>query len=123
MLTRKEPGNCSMRTKYNAKVTWVDGIRFPSKLEANRYVELKLLLQAGQISNLILQPSFILQEDFRDRYGKKQRAIKYVADFQYMEGNEEVVEDTKGYKDNAVWKIKKKMFLKLYSQYDFRIIE
>lgn len=112
-----------MRTKYNAKVTYVDGIRFASKLEANRYVELKLLLRAGQITDLILQPSFMLQEGFRDRYGKKQRAIKYVADFQYMEGNEEVVEDTKGYKDNAVWKIKKKMFLKLYPQYDFRIIE
>lgn len=111
------------RTKYNAKVTYVDDIRFASKLEANRYVELKLLLQAGQISNLILQPAFVLQEGFRDRYGKAQRPIKYVADFQYIEGDEEVVEDTKGYKDNAVWRIKKKMFLKLYSQYDFRIIE
>ena len=111
------------RTKYNAKVTSVDGIRFASKLEANRYVELKLLLQAGQISNLILQPSFVLQEGFRDRTGKKQRAIKYVADFQYAEEGAEVVEDTKGYKNNAVWRIKEKMFLKLYPQYDFRIIE
>lgn len=112
-----------MRTKYNAKVTWIDGIRFASKLEAKRYRELKLLLNNGDISDLILQPSFVLQEGFKDRYGKKQRAIKYMADFQYKEGDEEVVEDTKGYKNNAVWRIKEKMFLKLYPQYDFRIIE
>jgi len=111
------------RTKYNAKATWVDNIRFASKLEANRYMQLKLLLQAGQIEDLILQPAFVLQEGFRDRTGKKQRAIKYMADFQYKEAGEEVVEDTKGYKNNAVWRIKEKMFLKLYPQYDFRIIE
>lgn len=110
------------RTKYNAKVTWVDDIRFASKFEANRYMQLKLLLQAGQISNLILQPAFVLQEGFRDRYGKAHLPIKYVADFQYVEEGEKIIEDTKGF-ENAVWKIKKKMFLKLYPQYDFRIIQ
>ncbi len=110
------------RTKYNARETWIDGIKFASKLEANRYVELKFLLQAGQISDLILQPAFVLQEGFRDRYGKAHLPIKYVADFQYIEEGEEVVEDTKGF-ENTVWRIKKKMFLKLYPQYDFRITE
>ncbi len=111
------------RQKYNAKKTAVDGIVFASKLEAGRYRELKLLVQAGQISDLILQPTFVLQDGFTDRYDKRQRPIKYVAEFQYVEEGQEVVEDTKGYRGIAVWRIKKKMFLKLYPQYDFRIIE
>lgn len=111
------------RTKYNAKKTIIDDIVFASKLEAGRYGQLKLLVQAGQISDLILQPKFVLQDGFTDRYGKRQRPITYIADFQYIEEGQEVVEDTKGYKNNAVWMIKKKMFLKWYPQYDFRIIE
>lgn len=111
------------RQKYNAKKTVIDGLTFASKLEAGRYRELKLLVQAGQISDLILQPKFVLQDGFTDRYGKRQRPIAYIADFQYVEEGQEVIEDTKGFRNNAVWMIKKKMFLKQYPQYDFRIIE
>lgn len=109
--------------KYNARKTIVDDIVFASRLEAGRYQQLKLLLLAGQISDLVLQPKFVLQAGFTDRYGKRQRPIAYIADFQYIEEEQEVVEDTKGYRGIAVWRIKKKMFLKLYPQYDFRIIE
>lgn len=41
-----------------AKPTFIDGIRFASMAEARRYSTLKLLLQAGEISNLELQPKF-----------------------------------------------------------------
>ncbi len=114
-----------MTNKYNAKRTEVDGITFASKAEANRYIELKLLQRAGEISCLKLQPVFKLQEPFIDRYGKKQRAIKYIADFIYADekgGMGTVVEEVKGFRGNAVWRLKKKMFLLHYPQYDLRII-
>lgn len=111
------------RHKFNAKKTTVDGITFDSKLEARRYTELKLLERAGTITDLQLQPKFLLQEKFKDRTGKTHRSIHYIADFQYVEDGVDVVEDTKGYKGVAVFNVKKKLFLYRYPEYDFRIIE
>lgn len=106
--------------KYRAKKTVIDGITFDSKGEASRYTELKLLEKAGVISDLELQPEFVLQDRFTDFSGAKQRAIKYRADFKYIEGDAEIVEDFKG-KQTAEFKLKKKMFLKRYPEFVFRI--
>ena len=106
--------------KYNAKKVKVDGIEFDSKKEAKRYFELKILEVAGVISNLILQPKFLLQESF-ERDGKKYRAIFYIADFEYIEDGKRIVEDVKGVKTD-IYKLKKKMFLKKYPQVVFKEI-
>jgi hypothetical protein len=105
--------------KYNAKRTEVDGIKFDSKAEAGRYVELKMLQKAGEISGLTLQPAFILQEPFKHPQHGSQRGIFYRADFKYVnkEGLE-VVEDVKGVLTD-VYKIKKKLFLMQYPHYLF----
>jgi Protein of unknown function (DUF1064). len=101
-------------SKYKAKKTIIDGITFDSKSEAKRYEELKLLQRGGAIQNLSLQPRFMLQEGFVNiDTGKKERAIEYVADFQYDEGDRTVVEDVKGFK-TADYKIKRKLFLHKY---------
>lgn len=42
------------KSKYGAVKTEVDGIKFDSKHEALRYQELRLLEQAGEITNLRL---------------------------------------------------------------------
>lgn len=83
-------------SKYNNKKTIVDNIKFDSKVEANRYIELKMLEKARKISDLELQPKFILQEQYINNKGEKIRAITYKADFCYLEGNKIVVEDVKG---------------------------
>jgi len=90
-------------------------IVFSSKKEMKRYIDLLMLLRADQISNLILQPKFLLQEEFTDNLCKKHRPIYYIADFQYidMEKQLRIVEDVKGVKTTE-YKIKRKMFLKLY---------
>ena len=44
--------------KYNARKVAVDGIAFDSVREARRYKELKLMQQAGKISDLRLQVPF-----------------------------------------------------------------
>ena len=108
-------------SKYKAKKTIIDGIIFASKSE-ERYEKLKELQSQGQIQNLSIQPRFMLQEGFVNiDTGKKERAIEYVADFQYDEGDRTVVEDVKGFK-TADYKIKRKLFIKKY-QSEYKHIE
>ena len=97
------------RQKYNARRTLYDGIWFASKREAARYAELNLLERAGEISDLKLQPSFELQPAFVHN-GKRERAIRYVADFEYIEKGVRIVEDVKGV-GTPVFKLKRKMML------------
>ena len=58
---------------------------------------LALLLAAGNIRNLKLQPEFTLQEAYTTLEGVRVRAIRYRADFTYYEGARglKVVEDVK----------------------------
>ena len=95
--------------KYRNKQVVIDGMPFPSKREADRYSELKLLYMAGEITGLKLQPVYELIPAI-----KKHRAIKYKADFEYTDkaGNF-IVEDVKGCK-TKVYKIKKKLFARKY---------
>ena len=94
-------------SKYKNQKTIIDGIEFDSIKEANRYTELKYLLQAKEIFNLRLQPKFILQQAFK-RNKKTYRKIEYLADFYYFDNKSQthVVEDVKGMK-TEVYKLKK----------------
>lgn len=98
----------------------MDGITFDSKKEAARYIELKYMVKAKEISNLELQPRFRLLEPFKYK-DKSIRAIDYIADFKYIDNNGvEFVEDVKG-KKTDVYNIKKKLFLNMYGEkYEFR---
>ncbi len=114
------------RSKYGARKALIYGITFASLAEGARYVELKLLEQAGAIVGLTCQPKHELLPSFRDAQGNYHRAIYYVADFQYSENGKVVIEDVKGGRatQTAVFKIKMKLFLYKYSRlYEFRIIE
>jgi hypothetical protein len=83
--------------KYGAKKTQQDGIQFDSIMESERYRDLKLLQQAGIISELETHPEFVLIEPFK-KFGKKKRGHKYKADFMYRdESGQMIVEDVKGY--------------------------
>jgi hypothetical protein len=89
-------------TKYGAKSVVLDGHRFPSKAEAKRYGELKLLQKAGEITGLELQPKFplVLPNGAEilirsDRYPNGRKAV-YRADFAYFTPARRVVEEVKG---------------------------
>lgn len=101
--------------KYFNKKVIVDGIKFDSKKEANRYNELKLLKRAGSIRDLELQPVFVLQPAYTNNKNEKVRAITYKADFIYFDTHLDryIVEDVKGYKTD-VYKLKKKLFEYVY---------
>lgn len=101
-------------SKFNAKPTHVDGIRFASKAESRRYSELKSLEGAGIISGLTLQPKFPL-------IVQGQKVCTYVGDFAYIEDAKFVVEDVKGH-PTPEYKIKRKLLLALTPGLDHREI-
>ena len=102
----------STMSKYKNKKVVVDNILFDSKKEANYYTKLKILRDAGKITDLKLQKKFVLQDKFTLN-GKTYRAITYVADFVYKDDKGMHVVDTKGYR-TQVYKIKKKLFMKRF---------
>jgi hypothetical protein len=108
-------------SKYKNKKIQVDMYVFDSIAESRRYKELKLLERAGEITDLKLQPKFLLQESFK-KNGKTFRKIEYIADFQYIENNKVIVEDVKGIQTD-VFKIKHKLFEKKYPDLELRIIK
>ena len=107
--------------KYRNKKVIVEDYVFDSIQESRRYKELKLLLRAGQISNLELQPHFLLQDSFK-KNGKTYRKIEYIADFKYIENGKTIVEDVKGMQTD-VFKLKHKLFEKKYPELELRIIK
>lgn len=85
---------------------------FDSQKEARRYDELMVLLRAGRIRELKLQPQYTLQESYITAEGNRVRAIKYIADFAYIrtDTGETVVEDVKSKAtETRVYKVKKKL--------------
>lgn len=95
-------------SKYHNTKTTVNGIAFDSKKEAARYGELVWLAKAGAIQDLRLQVPFEL---IPKQAGE--RAVRYIADFVYMENGKMVVEDVKGVRTD-VYKIKKKLMLAVH---------
>ena len=79
--------------KYRNKKVIVDGKEFDSKKEGNRYKE--------------------LQNNYK---------IEYVADFKYIENGKKIVEDVKGMQTD-VFKLKHKIFEKVYPDLELRIIK
>ena len=116
--------------KYHNRKIEINGIRFDSRKEAKRYVQLMHAMRVGAIRDLRLQVDFTIQEAYTDCQGKRIRAIRYRADFAYnltgllpfgisaedrdvwsryiMAGTETVIEDVKGVKTQA-YKLKEKL--------------
>lgn len=90
------------RTKYGNVKTLCCGITFDSKREADRFLQLRLLEKAGEITNLELQPRYVFVIDGRpvrirsNGYPSGRQAI-YSADFRYVDKRKgrTVVEDVK----------------------------
>lgn len=123
------------RNKYNAKKAVVNGEEFDSKKEARRYQQLQLMERAGEIADLQRQVKYVLIPAQREKStavftkGKNKGQQKpgkviesecsYYADFVYYDvnRNETIVEDAKGYRDGAAYRIfaiKRKLMLWRY---------
>lgn len=104
---------------------------YASKHEAKRAWELKMLQRSGKIQNLREQVKFVLVPAIWEEIpqtGKRgkpikpkrkcvQRELAYWADFVYEKDGQTIVEDAKGYKGGATYRIfvnKKKLMLEKY---------
>jgi hypothetical protein len=99
-----------------SRIVGKDTYVFDSQLEAKYFDKLVLRLKAGQIEQLIVQPEFVLQDSVKVVTNKTKqgyitlKAIKYIADFKFIENGKTIVVDAKGY-ETDVYKLKKKLFI------------
>lgn len=88
--------------KYGNKPVTLDGIRFHSSREAQRYATLKLLVRSGDYRDLKLQPRYPLMVG-------SVKIGEYRGDFEYVDTatEETITEDVKGFAtDLFKWKQK-----------------
>lgn len=93
--------------KYRNEPTIVDGVRFDSKGEAQRYLTLRQLESAGRIRELRRQPEFALHS------GSGKRVAAYIADFAYLdESGQLIVEDFKSpaSAQQPIYRLKRALF-------------
>lgn len=104
--TGKWPGEepAKKKSKYGNVRKEVDGLKFDSTREANRFMELMLKHKAGLITKPVLQYEFLLPG-----------GVKYICDFFYLdyEKKQFVVEDSKGMR-TPEYKIKAKQMKEIY---------
>ena len=106
-----------MTNKYHAKKIIVLGRTFDSRKEADRFLTLCAMLKRGEISDLRGQVKYELIPAQKKSNGKTERAVCYIADFVYRQEGKTVVEDVKGYRDGAAYRIfaiKRKLMLQRY---------
>lgn len=114
-----------MYRKYHNTKTVADGIKFDSRLEAERYAQLKMMERAGAIRDLELQPEYELIPSFK-KGGKTWRKTVYKADFRYIlaEDDKTIIEDVKGSTAviTDVFRIKQKLFEYRYPELTIKIV-
>lgn len=71
-----------------------------------------VMLRAGIISDLRLEPQFTLQESYITETGERIRAVRYTADFSYRFGNKLVVEDVKSAATRTKEYLRNKKFMR-----------
>lgn len=104
------------KAKYKNKITYIGALKFHSQKEARRYVELKLLEDAGKIKALELQPKYELRAYPQHIHDGPVKIGSYVADFRYFDASgKQIVEDVKSKGTvTAIYRLKKKMMLANY---------
>lgn len=115
-------------SKFHNKPVTIDGVRYDSKNEAYRHAFLKMMEQAGEISNLryhvnyelipAITENVVIHLKTKDKVVTKtvQSARYYEADFVYINKNgEEIVEDFKG-QETDLFKFKAALFRYRYGK-------
>lgn len=107
-LSRYFASGGAQRSKYGNRKVMIDGKVFDSGMEGDRYKQLKIMEQAGEIERLEEQVRFrCIVNDIK--------VCDYYADFRYYDRRTRafVVEDVKGARTD-VYKLKKKLVEALF---------
>lgn len=96
--------------KYNARKVTVDGLKFDSQMEADYYLQLKLMQKAGEILGFCRQARFYIGA-----------GREYVCDFIVWYQDHVEIVDTKGV-ETEVFKIKADLFRERYPGLEFKIV-
>lgn len=110
--TAFESKGTGAKNKYNNQRCEFSGIKFDSKKELRRYLQLKGMQESGLISELKLQHHFTLVEAFKTTSGESVRRMEYIADFTYKDADGVfVIEDVKSEatRKDKVYCLKKKL--------------
>src|ERR1700749_4171630 len=101
--------------KFNAKPVIVDGIRFASIKECNRFQDLRILERRKEISDLQPHPQFCLRVEDTE-------ICKYIADSEYIEKGQWIVEDVKSTPTyTPLSRLKIKLFRVLFPRAQHRV--
>jgi len=120
LYASNKPKGAKYRNKPTQRIVGDRVISFHSLKEAAYYDELMLLLKAGKIASLRLQPQFTLKEAYTTPDGERIRAIRYQADFSFLDielgTTKLIVVDVKGGKATKTrdYVIKKKLMQEKY---------
>lgn len=101
--------------KFSAKKVEIDGHKFASKAEADRYGELKWLERARDIKALAVHPAFFLVVN-------GVTVGRFTADFMYHEGGRKIVEDVKGIVTPEA-SLRMRVFMALYPDHELRVVK
>jgi hypothetical protein len=86
-------------SKYHAKRTQCGGGHtHPSKAEAKRCDELRLLERAGQIHRLEYEPQYWFSINGVQVKHENGRRVGYKPDWRYFQGDRQIVEECKGFR-------------------------
>ena len=108
------PSKPKKKSKHNNKEAVVDGIKFHSIGESERYSQLKKYQERGLIKDLQLQVKYVLTPKYKKDDGTTVRQSSYTADFVYFNValGKEVVEDYKGMRTRSYIDKAKQMMTK-----------
>lgn len=113
--SRGPAGRGKRRGKYRNEPVEVGGVRFDSKKEARRWLELLELQAAGRIVGLRRQVRIPLRVN-------GVVVCRYVADAVYVEAGRRVIEDVKSpiTRMNPVYRLKRKLLAAVYAGAEIR---
>ncbi|MDO3663387.1 DUF1064 domain-containing protein [Acinetobacter higginsii] len=96
ILKQCDKPKAAKRNKFNAQKVELDGMTFDSKKEHKRYIQLKAMLQRGEINRLEHHTKFELAPKTKLEGEKRAKpAVRYFADFTYYIADKYIVEDVK----------------------------
>ena len=108
----------SRMPKFKNQKCNLGGLKFDSKKEAQRYKVLRDMQLDGVISDLECQVSFLLADSVKfESEERRKPALRYIADFTYMQNNILIVEDVKSKHTRSLptYRIKKHLMMSVHN--------